>query len=344
MENLQEITLSNGTLLRIEDGMVACWDSDHARIELTRGQNDIVYKLARNLNHRLSMNQLYEAYSGDDASIDNKGISNKVHKMKRSLPKCIRDAIKSVRGYGYQLDGTLGCDMNEHSTSGAREQKYSPETQIGRVSDLVGDYYGFYLDPLGKRYVLGSYIHIENTGTSDKPQMTAYATFGIRSQEVLLGNQISKIFNGSAQDYYNSFKKFKKGLSDNGRRCSWLQGPLSSDGDLATIHLSSINSRETWTIILDIEEYLRCRRDREKDNDLYRGGLGLVLALRTIHGTISFRLGLVRKSFLKESMIQNSDEMTERLKLLDDSKNAMWKPLKLSGWLDKLWYDWIMTG
>lgn len=344
MKTLQEITLSNGTLLRIEDGMVACWDSDHARISLTRGQNDIVYKLARNLNHPLSMNQLYEAYSGDDASIDNKGISNKVHKMKDSLHPCIKDAIKSVRRYGYQLEGELGSNMNQDNTSEFEGLNVASETQFGRASELMGDYYGFYLDPLGKGSVLGSYIHIENTGTRDKPQMTAYAIAGIRGKEALLGNEIANIFNGPVKNYYNSYKKFKEELSDNDRRCSWLQGTLSSDGELATLHLSSINSQMTWTIILDIKEYMRCRRDREKDNDFYRGGLGLVLALKTVHGTISFRLGLVRKSFLKKTMIQNNNEMADRLKLLDDSKDAMWKPLKLSGWLDKLWYEWIMNG
>lgn len=344
MENLQEITLSNGTLLRLEDGMVACWDSDHARISLTRGQNDIVYKLARNLNHPLSMKQLYEAYSGDDASIDNKGISEKIHRMRNTLHPCIRDAIKSVRGYGYQLAGVLGSNINQENTSEFEGVNVDSETQFGRATELIGDYYGFYLDPLGKGSILGAYIHIENIGTRDKPQVTAYAIAGIRSKEVLLGNEIANIFNGPVTNYYNSYKNFKKELSDNDRRCSWFQGTLSSDGELATLHLSSVNSKKSWIIVLNVEEYMRCRRNREKDNDFYRGGLGLVLALKTVHGTISFRLGLVRKSFLNKTMSQNNNEMVNRLKLLDDSKDAMWKPLKLSKWLDKLWYEWIMNG
>lgn len=343
MKNLQEITLSNGTLLRIEDGMVACWDSDHARIDLTRGQNDIVYKLARNLNHPLSMNQLYESYSGDDASIDNKGISNKVHKMKRSLPECIRDTIKSVRGYGYQLDGTLGWNANHDSSSNFVGLKVVSEIQFGRVSDLAGDYYGYYLDPLGTGAVLGAYIHIENAGSALEPQLDAYSVLGIRSEYVLLGDNISEIFKNKGKNYKERFKLFKKGLNVNDQRCSWWQGNVNADGTLAIIDLLKSDTGAKWKIILDIKEYIRCRRDREREDDYYRGGLGLVLATRTLHGTACFRLGLIRKTFIKQAISMNNEDMKSRLKLLDDSKEAMWKPLKLSGWLDKHWYDWIMT-
>lgn len=346
MNNLQQITLNNGTILHVGKGIVTCYDYNRTQVELTRGQQRMVIKLAQKLNCHVSMSELYEGYSGNVTLVDDRGIRDNVAKMKNTLPVCIKDSIKSVRGYGYKLVGTMEKKTNENIAKGIRavsENVHSTENLAGCLSDLAGDYCGFYLDSYGKGLVLGSYIHIENAGTADTPQMTVYAIFGIRDKEVLLESDITQIFNGVPTTYHDSYIKFKKGLSDNDKRCTWLQGALSSDGNLATIHLASRNSHETRIIILDITEYLRCGREREKENDLYRGGLGLVLAFRTVNGTISFRLGLVRKSFMNHAMLRNSEEMKGRLKLLDDSKDAIWKPLKLSGWLDKLWYDWIMN-
>lgn len=347
MNNLKQITLHNGTILHVGEGIVTCYDPNRSHVELTHGQQKMVIKLAQNLNCQVSMSELYEGYSGSAALVDDKGIRDNVAKMKNTLPGCIKDSVKSVRGYGYKLVGTLEKERNEDTGKGITNVFANvPDTgnSTGRLSELAGDYCGFYLDPLGTGSVLGSYIHIEDAGTPDNPQMTAYAILGIRDKKVLVGNDISQIFRDCTSNYHNSYIEFRRGLSDNDRRCTWLQGSLSLDGNLAAIHLGSNNSHETWTIILNITEYLHCRRDRQKENDRYRGGLGLVLALRSIHGTSCFRLGLVRNTFINHAMIQNNDEIKDRLKLLDDSKDALWKPLKLSGWLDRLWYDWIMNG
>lgn len=346
MNHLQKIALDNGTILLVGTESVTCVDPDHSQVYLTSGQQKMIARLAQNLNHPVSMSELYEGYSGNPALVDDKGIPENVAKMKNVLPSCIKKSIKSVRGFGYKLVGTPEKEKSDDKDSGAAISFGSIQNSgnlTNRLPELVGDYCGFYLDPFGKGNILGAYIHIENTGTAENPQMAAYAIMGMRDKELLLGSEIAQVFRNHRPNYHSAYSEFKKGLSVNDKRCIWLEGTLSLDGDLVFIHLASNKSSETWTIILDIAEYLRSDRDRENENDLYRGGLGLALAIKTVHGIICFRLGLVRKSFMNDAMIHNNEELKDRLKLLDDSKDAGWKPLKLSNWLDKLWYDWFMN-
>lgn len=346
MKNPREITLSNGTTLRIEGNMLWGFDNKFHPIDFTPAQRKILHKLAMNLNCPVSMIALYEAYADQGVQVDDKGISDNVAKVKNTIHDSVKSSVKSVRGYGYKLIGTqnhqIENNLSVHTDAMPISAK-SPVESSGHFSDLTGDYYGFYLDSLGTKSILSTYIHIENAGTVACPQLTAYAVFGIRSNEVLMGDDLSQVFIGPAKDYHDAFTTFKHTLSDNGKRCSWLCGPICADGTIVNIQLQKNNSPEKWTILLDISEYLRCKRDRENESDFYRGGLGITLASRTVHGTFCFRLGLVRKSCINDEMIQNQEEMKERLNILDGSKDALWKPLKLSGWLDKIWYEWIMN-
>ena len=339
MNNPQKITLSNGSILQIGDDIVTCFDCRKRQEDLTRGQQKMLNKLAANLNCAVKMTDLYAAYTGEIAPIDVRGIKENVAKMKGTLPGFIKESIKSVRGFGYKLVGTV----NVEDVVDPFEDEMRLDKRTGLFADLGGDYYGFYLDPLGTGAVLGAYIHIENVGSTMEPKLDAYAILSIRSEQVLLCDQISAVFSSSEKNYKEAFKAYKKTLGDNDKRCSWWQGTVSADGKLAVIDLMKNSTGARRKVFLDMQEYMKCRRDREKDNDYYRGGLGVVLATRTIHGTICLRFGLVRKTSMKPSLSMSNDEMKLRLKILDDSKEAVWKPLKLCGWLDKHWYDWIMT-
>ena len=342
MKNPQQILLSNGTILRIEENMLWGFDSCHRPIKLTPAHRKILHCLASKLNSPVSMMELYEAYSHQGVEIDNKGISDNVTKLKNTLPPSVKPSVRSVRGYGYKLLGT--CEQHtedQHHSHLSPEE--NPSQSPGRFADLTGDYYGFYLDPFGKQAILGAYLHIENTGTARQPQLTAYAIVNVRSTETLLSDEIAQVFADSSRDYQAAFKTFKHGLSDNGKRCSLLHGPIDADGTLVDIHLKKDDTPEHWKILLDMAESLRCRRERKNEKDFYRGGLGITLASRTIHGTFCFRLGVVRRTCMSDAMLRNHDEMISRLKILDDTEDAMWKPLKLSGYKDKVWYEWIMN-
>lgn len=343
MENLQNITLPNGVVLRIMDGIVTCTDADQSSVHLTLSQQKMIRTLAQKLNFPVSIAELYAGYTDTIEYIDTKGIRENVAKMKNTFPGCVKDYILSERGYGYKLVSASAQEAHKNTGNKNLTNSWSPECNDKRITELAGEYYGFYLDPLGKGYVLGSYFFIYNAGTADNTQMRVCAIVGIRDKEILHAGVIQDIFTSHPSDYYDSFVKFKRILNDNDKRCFWLQGSLSRDDNLVTMHLASRNSHETWTVILDIAEYLCCGRDWDHDNDLYRGGLGLVLALKTAYGTISFRLGLVRKALLSHELLHADEERKEWLKIQDDSKNAVWKPLELSTQLDKLWYDWFMN-
>lgn len=346
MKNPMKITLSNGTILHIEGNMLWGIDSNRYSIEFTRAQREILLKLADELNRPVSMSALYEAYNNDATIIDDKGIRDNVAKVKNTMPDSVKSSIKSVRGFGYKLLGIYeqGISDNHSLTTTATpttEQYFNKS--MGCLADLAGDYYGFYLDPFGEKSILGTYLHIKNIGTIEEPQLTAYAIVNIRSTEILIGDKISQVFTGSVENYRTAFKAFKQELTDNEKRCSWCYGPISTDGTLVNIHLNKNDSPEKWQILLDIAEYLRCNRERENENDFYRGGLGITLASRTIHGTFCFRMGIVRKTCINDAMIRDHDKMLKRLKILDDTEDAIWKPLKLSNYKDKKWYEWIMN-
>lgn len=346
MKNPRQITLGNGTILRIEENMLWGFDSKNCPIDFTPAQRKILYKLAMNLNRPVSMTALYEAYTDQGVEIDDKGIRDNVTKVKNLISDSVKPFVKSVRGVGYKLIGTYGeaKDPQQHATVQTHPFSQEDHSQSpGHFADLSGDYYGFYLDPFGKQTILGAYLHIENAGTVRQPQLTAYAIVNVRNADTLLSDQIAQIFTDSSSDYRAAFKTFKQSLSDNGKRCSLLHGPVDADGTLVDITLKKDDTPEHWKILLDVAEYLRCKRDRENEKDFYRGGLGITLASRTIHGTFCFRLGVVRKTCIRNAMIQNHDEMINRLKILDDTRDAMWKPLKLSGYKDKIWYEWIMN-
>lgn len=340
MNHPLQIRLDNDVILQIRGELVTCQDHSGAPLELTRGQQKLLGKLCHNLNQPVSMADLYKAYTGEAPVIDAKGVADNLAKMKNTLPRCIRSCVKSVRGFGYRLEGHRD---NQASSAPAADHTGPAGNSMGMLADLAGDYCGFYLDPLGTSTVLAAYIRIENQGTRRSPELTAYALLGIRSEKVLLSQELHNVFHQTQGRYQDAFRDFKKSLTDNDRRCSWAQGEVFSEGNLAIIDLLTNTTGGKWTIMLDIAGYLQCGRDRDCESDGYRGGLGLVLSSRTLHGTYCSRFGVIRREFIHDTLLLNHEEMKNKLKVLDDSKDAFWKPLKLSGWLDKLWYDWFMN-
>lgn len=342
MENLLKIVLKGGAILLVntESQWVRCINRDSEHEHMTRAIQLMICILAQNLNTPVRSLDLYNSYSGENATENSVYIRTAVTKMKRTFPAYIREAVLPERGYGYKLIGDFvpaDVQLSERNEAMNRDQ------EKGSFYDLLGDYYAFYLDPLGTGKILGGYVHIEKQIGAESSEMKAYAVLNLRRNEILFSEEVSNIFSQNIQDYRAAFLEYKKTLDKNDQRCTYGEGCISSDGSLAVITLSTNNNGAKWNIIVDLKEYLNCLRSRTNENDLYRGGLGLAFVSRTIHGTSCFRLGLVRKSFIKNSIDLENNYIKSKLKLLDDSKDAMWKPLKLSGWLDKLWYNWMMS-
>ena len=341
MDNLLKIVLKGGATLLVdtEKQLVTCINQNLEHEHLTRAIQLMICTLAKNLNTPVRSLDLYNSYSSENDTENSAYIRSAVTKMKRTFPACIKEAVLSERGYGYKLIGNfvpVDFQLSEKNEVMDRDHEKSC------FYDLLGDFYAFYLDPLGTGKILGGYVHIEKNGT-ESSEIKVYAVLNLRRNEILFSEEVSNIFTQNKQNYGAAFLEYKKTLDKNSQRCSFGEGCISSDGNLAVITLSINHNGAKWNIIIDLKEYLNCLRSRSNENDLYRGGLGLAFVSRTIHGTSCFRLGLVRKSFIKKSISLENDDIKAKLKLLDDSKDAMWKPLKLSGWLDKLWYNWMMS-
>ena len=334
MAKEKRLYLSSGVYFKLQNKEYCAFDVNHGLIPLTKGQRKMLEKLACNPNQIVSARSIYEYYSEEPVPEDTK-CAGCVTKMKTTLPDNIKEFVKATYGKGYKLE----CELKEVPV-----EEQAPPFWNGAtiVTELEGDYCGFYLDPLEGKKVLYAYIHITNLGTEESPQMMAYAALWLRSQRVLLDPKLAKIFSGPAGSYADAFERYKSGLSDNGKRCALLSGPVSVDGTMAHIHLEKRAAPESWHIMLNLDDYAKCARKRKDENDLYRGGMGVTVAYRTQWGTFFFRIGLVRRFFLKRNMIRDVQETKSRLKLLDETENAEWKALKISGHIDKVWYEWIM--
>ena len=314
------------------NGYVAC-DVNHNVIPLTNGQRKMLTKLAYNPNQIVSAKSIYQYYTKNRAPEGTK-CTSAVAKLKATLPTSIRESVKSAYGNGYKL-----VCMEKEVPVEEQEPPFWNGAEL--VTALQGDFCGFYLDPLGIRKVLGAYIHIKNMGTEESPQMMAYAALGLRNTQVLLDPKLADVFSGPVGTFAEAFQRYKRELSTNWKRCSLFSGPVSLDGTMAHIRLMKDGTPETWNIMLEMKDYFACARERTEEDDWYRGGMGVNLAYKSHRGTFCFRIGLVRRSFLKDHMIHDG-EMRNRLKLLDDSKDAEWKALKISGHIDTVWYEWIL--
>lgn len=330
MENIKLIRLENGVIIDIRDESLTCTDVDDTTIFLTVGQQKLLKKLADNLNRTVPFDRLYASYATAQQMVCIGNENSNIAKMKRTFPDCIRSSIKNTRDLGYRLEGTFISSASD----------ILPKVTPSPLAELTGDYYGFYLDPLGNGTLLSAYLHIDNIGSADTPELMAYMISGIRNQQVLCDDNLAKIFTLDTFNYEKYFREYKEMLSENDQRCSWGEGTLSYKDNLALLTLTL--NHGNWEVFIDMENYLKGNRKKENENDYYRGGLGLVLATRTIHGTYCLRMGLVRKSFFKDSLLTDKEKMAEMFKIMDGSRDAEWKPLKLSGWLDKRWYDLIM--
>ncbi len=334
-----------GIILYVTDTDFRCVDRNQGEVTLTSGQRKFLRKLACNVNCTVSYQALYEAYSKTNVDGDDSAIPGYVIRMRDSFRDPPRDqikrSIKSVRREGYRLLGTKHpWNAPESAISGNPDLSVC---KMGRISDLAGDYYGFYLDHWGRAKVRCAYLHIENNGSTDAPDLKAYAILGIRNTDLLLHKGIPELFRQNGQYHREAFREFKRPLRDNDKRCYWGEGHVAISRDMVVISLTTKEDGSgKWHMILDIGNYLKCGRERISESDRYRGGLGLAVKLSEVHGSICFRFGMIQKSFGRKVVENHWEEIPGRLRLTEDVENAQWKPLRLSKWLDQEWYEWMM--
>lgn len=339
------ISLPNGTKLTIEQNILLCQSPSGELLHLTAGQQKLLRQLAMHLNKPVPFDVLYASYASDCQQLTYIGnINSNIAKMKRTFPDCIKSCIRNIRNIGYCLEGTTVQTASSPKT----------EDQFLPIIELAGDYYGYYLDPLGSKALLSAYLHIEAIGTTATqsmqlynaqtevlPQLNAYLVLGIRSEQILLSQELPLIFSSKTANYKEAFQTFKETLNENEKRCSFGQGTVSADGSLAVMKFAL--TQGTFEILIDMDNYIKSNRKKEGMADYYRGGMGISIATRCVHGTYCLRLGLIKTTLFNEKMHADHEKILEMLKISDGSRQADWKPLKLSGWLDKCWYNWILN-
>ena len=343
MNVLQKVVLENEVVLRIDQNKKTVTYSYGAKEgkKLNVSQQKIICKLAQSVNSEVESKDLYSEYKKDDEDVGENDafVRQKVSKMRDKFPDEIKNSIKAVRGKGYILKAKSSGFFNDITNETCADKERSKEV----LCNLIGNYYGFYLNPLATGEILGSYIHVENEDDTGK-MLKAYAIFNIRSDKILFSDKISNVFSSESQSYQEQFNKLKTGLDEDDRRCFFGKGYVISDEQLAIITLDAECNGGKWVIIVDLKEYIRYKNGEINKDNCYKGGLGLGFAFKTKHdGTMCFRIGLVRKEFIKNFIRLENDDIKSKLKILDDSKDAIWKPLKLSGWLDRQWYNWMMS-
>lgn len=332
MSHKPKIYLANGVTLHISNGLLTCMDEDDTIIALTAGQQKLLKKLAETPNRPVPFDTLYAAYTNEDQQLTYAGISNSnLAKMKRTFPNCIRPYIKNVRNVGYYLEAA------PQPTDSPRES----HNDISYLTQLCGDYYGFYLDPLGTGELLSAYFHIETAGNNDAAQLNAFIIFGIRSREVLFSPELRNIFSKNVLDPKTAVEAYKDTLSENDRRFSYGEGMVLCNENMASIVLNM--NRGSFELLLSLENYIKGGRKKEREENFFRGGMGLLISTKTFHGTYCIRMGLVKKEFLKDGFFEKQEEIKRMLKIHDSSETAEWKPLKLSETLDRLWYNLFMS-
>lgn len=328
MNQQKELTLITGVRLLIHRDSLLCYAPDDSEIILTRGQELLLKKLADDAGCAVSMSELYEAYSGDAPSLGDTGIRDNIAKMKNTLPDGIKRSIKSVRGYGYKLmtDQHPPACLNEVQADTAGEAEYP--------AGLAGNYYGFFLDPVGNGSVLGAYFHLEK---ANRNSLSVSAILGIRDSKMLFSRDLADIFSSAQADYHRNFKEFIRRHSVNNKRCFWAEGDLQCHNAVAELRLKTpIDAR--WNIWFDLSRF--SERVRQESSYTYKGGLGFAVAVTPSYGTFCCKLGLVRTSYLAKPQKRYDPELQNMLLL---SGINDFSPLMLDIQKDRYWYNWFLS-
>ena len=331
MNQRKKLTLMTGISLIIGENSLQCYDENHSEIILTRGQELLLKKLAYHANHAVSMSDLYEAYSGNSTSIDDTGIRDNIAKMKNTMPTCIKGSIKSVRGFGYKLVTAPNSQAYMH------EDQADTTSKAVDLTGLAGDYYSFFLDPVGNGSILSGYFHIEKPSIPQNQSLSVSAILGIRDNSMLFSHHLAEVFSLSSTDYHKNFREFISSHNVNNKRCFWAEGELQCHNAVAELKLKTpIDAR--WNIWLDLSHFLE--RIKHESIYTYKGGLGFAVAATPSYGTFCCKIGLIPTSYCTQPQKLCNPELQSMLML---SGTHDFNPLMLDIRGSRYWYNWFMS-
>lgn len=268
--------------------------------------------------------ELYKSYPHKKKSDDGLEIQEALQRVKgNSMDKELRAQIKASPNKGYYFPIESLEDVAVHTVIEAMDdsskKSLSPEFAL-----MEGEYYTFYIDPVNNQ-LLGGYIHIQNLENN----MIVHAILDIRNTDDLL--QVPDIF--SVKDNFFSHIEFQNYKKINGSNL--YVGKFGKCSDyVAAITLKRKIDLGSWQIILNLKDFMTHPRDYTKENNLYRGGLGLKLGGHT-DNVSACRIALIRKSlFDAKCMGLSSEDLREFLTTKDGYVN-------ISAESDKKFYLWL---
>ena len=335
MNDRQTITLDNGTTLTVSEKYVSCRDCDNKEVLLSVEKQRIIRTLANNLNSPVDKETLYKAYTQSDYCDDPERVVGMIYKM----PNCIRDYILTIRGIGYRLVEHLPnkCAPKNDTSVDSRETVDKTPQARNCPGILTGDYYGFFLDPVGLGTVVGAYIRIEDGG--QEPVVSA--VLGIRTDSVLFSGDLAQIFSCPRSTRPELYHAFHEELSKNDRRCFWCSGQVRMVKTVAELTLTTPKGAQ-WSMVFELGNYLDGGRSKRHHGDdaKYRGGLGLCIALSTQYGTFAGKFGMVRKEFCSAKQSLTNTQLQTILQRSIQDANI---PLMIDPREDNYWYSWFMS-
>lgn len=330
----QRLRFKSGGYLEISGNDAAYVDSVGNDRHLTESEQTILAMLVRAGGQTVTYRALYEGYSKQTSFGE---INQMVADIKTHMYPELKDCIRVSRGRGYRLDMTKFESETPPApvSTPAMAPVEQPVPWLKRVS---GDYYGFFLDPVGDGSVLGAYLHIENLVVDNRSRLFVNGILGIQSDHVLHHPELPAVFSGDRSRYYENYHTLKKQFSRNDRRCFFGTGEVRAQGTVVVIPMTtSLDSQ--WTMLLELGKFIYVQNIKKSEDYPYRGGLGLLVTLANAHGKFCCRCALVRKEFMRPTIRLTHPVIRDMLKIPD---TLSWQPLKLDTQLDREWFNWFM--
>ncbi len=310
--------LLEGGLVRVFGSEVIFVNPETSESEIIHaGAARIVKRLLDNPNETVTYEQLYCAYQGHSTPSSN--VQRDVQNMRNKIPARLRDSMYNHTNQGYSLAVKEHTILPKSANSDDLEGSNSSE-----LLHLAGEYYAFYPGKC-EGQTLGAYICIQRS----KDHLNAYAVLDIQHKEDLL--QVPSLFVKDCDCFsecdFDSFIRID--------RRNLFEGEIEKCAEyVASIKLNSIIDRNRWQIVLNIKDFMTSPRDYTKDENLYRGGLGIKLGGRTNDISAS-RVALIRKSlFIDKYMGLDPRDIREFL----DSSNCV----SITEQSDHDFYQWLV--
>lgn len=319
-ETGKRIFLANGASIELSNEKMLFWGCNGKWIRAAgHTEMQILSYLLRHPGKTVPYEVLYNSYPNKGAKC---GAASALTKERSRLPQDIKENVKNEYGCGYQLL------LQQEQTAEPLAEKETATGVIGDIEDLLGEYYGFYLDPTGR--MTGAYLRLYKD--PECAGITANAILDIRSDEAL--KRMPQVFTAEGAPC-EQFKILKQSLTGEQRKCFWNSGELQVfDKHVVAITLSRQFS-DRWNIVINIKDFMLDPRPRDCDRNLYRGGMAMMIGCWTKSGIVACRIGFVRKSWFNPHIMTLQSQDLKDMLISDGFVNVDEKA-------DKELYQWIV--